>query len=184
MNRTSNKEKKAIDNENKNKQYEYDNAGNIIVNLSIRDDVDFLSPYSLNGLPTISRDVGDFIENSTKTFPPKQKLTLRFHGMNLNNKEKQTYKKAIKDYYQDKYLHMQQKITKNNLISLLLLILGTLIVACAITINQEVWSEVVDILAWVLLWEAMDTFLFRNLEFRHDKNRYLKFTTMNVEFYS
>ena len=161
-NTTTNKEKKEIDVENKNKQYEYDANGNIIVNLSIRNDVDFLSPYSLNGLPTISHDVGDFIESSTKTFPPKQKLTLRFHGMNINNKEKETYKKAIKDYYQDKYLHMQQKIT----------------------IDFKVWSEVIDILAWVLIWESMDIFLFRNLENRHDKNRYLKFTTMNVEFYS
>ena len=44
---TTNKEKKVIDIENKNKQHEYDNYGNIIVDLSIRDDVDFLSPYSL-----------------------------------------------------------------------------------------------------------------------------------------
>lgn len=184
MNKTTNKEKHIIDVENKNKQYEYDKNGNIIVNFSIRDGVEFLSPYSLNGLPTISQGIGDFIETSTKTFPPKQKLTLRFHGMNVNNKEKETYKTAIKDYYQDKYLHMQQKIKKNNLISLILLILGTLVVACAIAISQEIWSEVVDILAWVLLWEAMDTFLFRNLEYRHDMNRYLKFTTMHVEFYS
>ena len=94
MNKTNNKDKKTIDNENKNKQYEYDKNGNIIVNFSIRDDVEFLSPYSLNGLPTISQAIGDFIESSTKTFPPKQKLTLRFHGMNVNNKEKETYKKA------------------------------------------------------------------------------------------
>ena len=181
---TNNQDKKIIDNENKNKHYEYDKSGNIIVNFSIRDDVSFLSPYSLNGLPTISKDIGDFIESSTKTFPPKQKLTLRFHGMSVNNKEKETYKKAIKDYYQDKYLHMQQKINKNNLISLILVVLGTIIVACAIAISQKVWSEVVDILAWVLLWESMDTFIFKNLEYRHDKNRYLKFTTMHVEFYS
>ena len=183
-NTTSIKEKHQIDTENKNKQYNYDKNGNIIVNFSIRDGVDFLSPYSLNGLPTISKDIGDFIESSTKTFPPKQKLTLRFHGMNINNREKETYKKAIKDYYQDKYLHMQQKIKKNNLITLLLLIIGTLVVAFALAINQEIWSEIVDILAWVLLWEAMDTFLFRNIEYRHDKARYLKFTTMHVEFYS
>jgi len=183
-NTTSTKEKKEIDIENKNKQHEYDKDGNIIVDLSIRNDVDFLSPYSLNGLPTISHEIGDFIESSTKTFPPKQKLTLRFHGMNVNNKEKETYKKAIKDYYQDKYLHMQQKIKKNNLFSLLFFIIGTLVIALALTIDFKVWSEVIDILAWVLLWEAMDIFLFRNLENRHDKNRYLKFTTMNVEFYS
>lgn len=181
---TTNKEKKEIDNENKNKQHEYDKDGNIIVNLSIRDNVNFLSPYSLNGLPTISQDVGDFIESSTKTFPPKQKLTLRFHGMNVNNKEKETYKKAIKDYYQDKYLHMQQKIKKNNLFAFIFFLIGTLVVALALAIDFKVWSEIIDILAWVLLWESMDIFLFRNLENRHDKNRYLKFTTMNIEFYS
>ena len=184
MNKTTNKEKRDIDIENKNKQYEYDKNGNIIVNLSIRDGIDFLSPYSLNGLPTISQPIGDFIELSTKTLPPKQKLTLRFHGMNTNSKEKETYKKAIKDYYQDKYLHISQKIKKNNLFALLLLLIGTLVIALALAINFKVGAEIVDILAWVLLWECMDVVLFRNMENRHDKNRYLKFTTMNIEFYS
>lgn len=181
---TSIKDKKEIDSENKNKHYEYDKNGNIIVNFSIRDGVEFLSSYSLNGLPTISQPIGDFIEQSTKTFPPKQKLTLRFHGMNVNNKEKETYKKAIKDYYQDKYLHICQKIKKNNIFSFILLLIGTIVVALALAIDFKVGAEVVDILAWVLLWESMDVFLFRNMENRHDKNRYLKFTTMNIEFYS
>jgi len=68
--------------------------------------------------------------------------------------------------------------------SLILLIIGILVIALALTIDFKIWAEVVDILAWVLLWECMETFLFRNLEHRHDKNRYLKFTTMNIEFYS
>ena len=58
----------------------YDSDGRAIIDMSITDDSEFLSPYSKHASPVISSDVAEFIEDSTSYFKPKQQFTLRIHS--------------------------------------------------------------------------------------------------------
>lgn len=51
-------------------------------------------------------------------------------------------------------------------------------------INSAVWSEVMDIVAWVLIREVVHIAVFQNRELRLMKRRYLSYLSMNIEFHS
>ena len=74
------------------------------------------------------------------------------------------------------------------MISVYLAIFGIITLLAAIFIeisySSALWAEVVDIVAWVLLWEATDVALFRSHELRTMKKRYTAFTNMKVEFFT
>ena len=62
------------------------------------------------------------------------------------------------------------------------MIAGVITLALAFRINSNIWSEVVDIAAWVFLWEAVDIGTFKNRELRLKRKRYLAYMSMKVEF--
>lgn len=51
-------------------------------------------------------------------------------------------------------------------------------------ISNAVWSEVMDIVAWVLIWESVHIAVFQNRELRVMKRRYLSYLSMNIDFLS
>ena len=45
-----------------------------------------------------------------------------------------------------------------------------------------IWAEVIDIVAWVLLWEAVDIIAFGNRSLRVKCKRYLSYMSMKIEY--
>ena len=48
--------------------------------------------------------------------------------------------------------------------------------------DGDVWPEVIDIFAWVLIWESADISIFKSNLLRTNKKRYSSFINMNVEY--
>ena len=44
------------------------------------------------------------------------------------------------------------------------------------------WTEIVDIFAWVFVWESVDVFAFRCHDLRVERLRCLRFIDMKLEF--
>ena len=68
----------------------------------------------------------------------------------------------------------------------LLTIAGILVLSLAIALqyltDYQVWSEVIDIVAWVFLWEAVDISAFENRSLRNKYRRYQAFLNMKIVF--
>ena len=64
---------------------------------------------------------------------------------------------------------------------------GVLILALAVYIgyhyDSPVWTEVIDIVAWVFVWEAVDIGAFQNRTLRVNRMRYQKLAEMDVRFF-
>lgn len=120
--------------------------------------------------PVISTEVADFIEQSTISINPKEKLTLKIHSDCIDDREKELYREAIKEYYTEKYVANKRELIRNNIITLILTMMGVVVLALAILLeyqtNSLIWYEVIDIVAWVLLWEAVDINAFGNRALR------------------
>ena len=159
-----------------------DEGGNVIIDMTVKNDDGVLSPYSGVGAPTISSDVADFIENSTHSLSPKESYTLRIHSDCIDDGERQEYDTAIREYYTEKYFANRRDQRANRIIALILLAVGILVLSVAFHIEHHVWSEVVDIAAWVLLWEAVDIWVFKIRELNVSALRYLAYMNMNVEY--
>lgn len=187
MRRSFYKQKKEIEAQLSNRQFERDSDGRAIINMRVEDDSDFLSVYSPNRNPIISTEVADFIENITQTIPPNQQLTLRIYGNCIDEQEQETYRSALKAYYEEKFIVNERETKRNNIIVLALAWVGILVLALAIFLEYQrdsiIWSEVIDIAAWVLLWEAVDISVFRNRALRLKRKRYLNYISMKIEYY-
>ena len=73
------------------------------------------------------------------------------------------------------------------MIATTLAVIGVLVLALAIALGETelnpVLSSVIDIVAWVLLWEATDVSLFRNHEARALRHRYRRFGEMAIKYF-
>lgn len=179
--------KQEIKTQMSQRKYERDAENRVIVNMTVKDDADFLSVFSENSTPVISSEVAGFIEEATHSILPKQQLTLRIHSSCIDNQEKDLYKEAIKEHYLERYILNKRELKRNAAIALLLTFVGIMILAVSIflgdQIDSAVWGEVIDIVAWVLLWEAVDIIAFKNRELRVKRRRYLSYLSMKIEFY-
>ena len=98
------RKKKEIERKLSERNCEHGADGNAIVNMTVKDDSNFLSVFSSGQAPVISTEVADFIENNTHTIRSNEELTLRIYGNCIDEQEKVTYGSAIKEYYAEKYL--------------------------------------------------------------------------------
>lgn len=177
--------KKAVDKELSTRKYERDSEGRIIINMTVNDDSDFLSPFSENSVSVISTDVADFIENNTHSLPSNEKLTLRVHSNCIDESEQKTYRKAIKEYYAEKYLANEKEMKRNYLIAFMLFLAGIFVLTLSFILDEHniaLWSYIVDIAAWVLLWEAVDISLLVNRTLTIQRKRYLAYLSMKIEY--
>ena len=169
------------------RKYMRDADGRVTINMTVKDDTDFLSVFSVGDTPVISSEVAEFLESSTHSIMPKEQLTLKIHSACIDDNEKEEYRRAIKEYYTERYITNNRELKRNAVIVLLLALAGVITLALAFFIEHQTanlfWTEVVDIIAWVFLWEAVDISAFKNRGLRLKRFRCLAFMALNIEYY-
>lgn len=176
------KTKKEVNERLSDRHHKRDADGCVIIDMTVKNDDDFLSVYSTNETPVISTDVAEFIENSTHSISVREQFALHIHSNCIDEGEKTEYAAAIKEYYAEKYIANKKELNLNRIIISILTLVGIIVLALAFQIENAVWSEVIDIAAWVLLWEAVDIWAFKNRELVLLSKRYLAFMNMKVEY--
>lgn len=159
------------------------NGKRTTIKMQVLNDDDFLSPFSMSEVPVINSEVADFIENSTINLPPKEKLKLIIHSNCIDDNEKLLYDKAIKEYYQERYTSLRKELVRNYFAVAIMFIVGVIILTISIfKVNTLVKSEIIDIVAWVLIWEACDISFFTNRSLRIKEKRYKTYIDMEIVF--
>lgn len=161
---------------------ERDGEGRAIINMTVKDDSDFLSVYSQREAPFISSDVAEFIESSSHSLRPGQPLALHVHSDCIDDNEKEDYRIGIREYYSEKYIAGKREFRFNVIAVILLALAGIGTLLLAFSIDNGIWSEVIDIAAWVFLWEAVDIGVFKLREINLNRKRYLSYISMKVEY--
>lgn len=168
------------------KQYPRDSEGRIIVNMNVKDDTDFLSVFSTSETPVISSEVADFLETSTHSIRPNEQLSLHVKSDCIDENEQKIYSAAIKKYYTERYRTNERELKIQNRIALLLAIVGVLVLFFAVfwehKFGSVIWAEVIDIAAWVFLWEAVDIKFFKTRESKLKRQRYAAFIDMKIYY--
>ena len=73
---------------NDSRRFQRDDENRVIINMTVKDDSNFLSVFSQSDTPVINTEVAEFIENSTNSVLPKEQLTLRIHSDCIDDTEK------------------------------------------------------------------------------------------------
>lgn len=186
MNKLQKEAKREADRQLRERSYKRDADNRVIVHMTVKDDEDFLSAFSKNETPVISTDVADFIENSTSFILPKELLTLQIHSSCIDEQEKVIYEKAVREFYTQKYIANEQELRRNKLTARVLFFVGILLLIWEFVleyrIGGRIGAEVLDIAAWVFLWESVDISMFGNKLLRIKRDRYLAYLCMKIEY--
>ncbi len=157
-----------------NQYYDLDNENQIATINLYYDKVSdvFIKNYNQNKKPTINEEVFENIKKSAEKIPLVYTLKIRFIFNNLEDffldelKEDFYSYLAINDYYANKLIFHKSKLSLAILlIGVLFLVLNALLKGFDLIINfskawQEIISEILDITAWVFVWEAVTIFYF------------------------
>lgn len=157
-----------------------------VIRMIVKNDDSFLSLFSASETPVISTEVADFIENSTVSIPPAAPLALHIYSNCIDEAEKREYGRAIYAYYAERYRANERERGRNRRIVLLLALVGILFLSIALFLDYSncfLWAEVMDVAAWVFLWEAVDIGAFRNRDLRLNRMRYRSYMTMSMTYY-
>jgi len=186
MKKNYKKLKKLADEKLAQKQVVFDENDRVVLSMHVKNDDGFLSEFSSKNTPVISSSVAEFLEESAYGVPLKNGITLNIESNCIDENEKIEYEKAIREYYSEKYVSNEKELKKHHAISYFLIVLGVFILALAIYFNVKfgflICSEIMDIVAWVFLWEATDILCFKSKELRDKRKKYLAFLSMEINF--
>lgn len=169
-----------------NTLYPRDDEGRVIIDMHVKDDADFLSVFSASDTPVVSDEVACFLENTARGVLPNEQLALHIKSDCIDDGEKVVYTAAVKKYYAERYAENKRELRHLGFVALILAILGVLVLAFSVWLEYRyesvIWSEVVDIAAWVFLWEAVDVFFFKTREIKFIQKRYAAFIDMKISY--
>lgn len=170
-------------------EQEADAEGRVLVDLRVIDDNDFLSPYSTANHNVISDGVSDFIEHSLSDVPSEKPIHFRIYSDVITPEEQKEYTRAIHSHYADKYRQTCMEKKKLHGVALVMALVAVAALSFMIGIDiaglrTEVFTEIVDIFAWVFMWEAVDIFFLECTMLRFRQRRYLRLADSVIEYLS
>jgi len=184
------KNENKIDIENEIKKYdiELDEDGRYIINSTIYDDSHFLSPYSSCNKEIISDEIAQFLEQSSKIAPPKANLHLKVYSDQIDDTEKDVYKKAIKRYYLNQIIDIKRRLLFNSIVSLIFTLIGLatfiFLLFFSNIFSSDIIYEIISIFGWVFLWEAVDNFFIERANLNRHKHRYINLYSAKITYYN
>jgi len=178
--------RKEIDQLKTTKLFQRDEKGRVLITMLVKDDSHFLSEFSKTETPIISDAVADFLEDSTHSLLPNEKYVLTIESNCIDETEKILYERAIKEYYTERYVVSERELKRNRIIAGALSLSGMAVLGVSILLdvyfNHLLWSEMINIVAWVLLWEAVDIIVFQSRSLKMKRLKYLAFISMELQY--
>ena len=169
--------------------YETTESGDRLIKLHVNDVDYFLSPLSVDGVPCISDNTAFLLNYYLKNMSADsdEKLFFEITGHNLSLAEKELYTKAIKNYYKEEFLDIQEQLKQNMKDSVLMAALGISLIALRIALPLLLglrmdFFEPINIVSWVFLWEAVELQIFKRPKLREMQIRNLKILEATIEF--
>lgn len=160
--------------------------GRAIVDITVDDLDDFYSPYSPKSFKLLNPQMVEYIDEYSKTIPASQELILRISATNKTDEAKNRIKKTIRRTFVEKIANINTELRRNLLSAIIFMAVGILFLAGVIIANTldlgATVYEILDIIAWVFVWEAVDIFFMERHKKRVEKLRYAKLAVAEIEF--
>ena len=160
--------------------------GRQIAEIRVSENGEFLSPYSLNGEPVISEDAAQILERSVKHFSPAKPVAFRLSGGGIKKENENIYSSAVKNYYHGEFSEIHRELKKCNVLAIIMTVIAAIIFAAAVILSNhgfvdQVFLNIIDVVAWVFMWEAADVFVFRRNELKVKRIRFFNIIEAKIE---
>lgn len=149
---------KNLKEELKNKNDDFDDIETI--NIKAENKAAIFSDYNYDSNEVLNPNLEAFLVEKAKSIPPKSNLRVKIFTDDCvdENEVKVAYKNKFKGDFEE----LEQELRRNMLFALTMLILGVLFMGFLILemhfLNNYILSTILEIAAWVFIWEAVDSF--------------------------
>ena len=185
MNKELLKLKKRLD--STQQEHSVDSDGRVTVCIKVTEDDGFLSPYSTDQSIDIAPDVAEFIESSVENVDKDKRIRLVIYGNTITDEEKTAYTNAIHSHYESRYRREREQTIKHNRLALIMALVAVVALTVMILLDSfgvinAVTSEIIDIFAWVFMWEAVYIFFLQRPAHKAKQLRCLQLADAAVEY--
>lgn len=180
--------KKSFDKRLSEEEIVRDGEGRAVIEMTVRNDDGFLSPYSAGERPAVSGEVAEYLLESAICLSPREPLCLKIHSDCIDGEEKTVYAQALRDYFTAHYRENAVSLRRNAFVAFFMALIGLLTLTIGIVFGIFEWvpvlGEALDIFAWVFLWEAVDLYFLERALLRMKGMRYLRFADAEIIFFN
>lgn len=155
-----------------------------IINVGAENYDDIFSPYCYKGGDTLSPTLVDYLQQKSNTIPLDYDLTIRFHVKNANEQKRKEIQAAVKENYRSDTLGIERKMHRTTMFSLWFVLFGiifTIIYLFTVDFIPIAVSYIIDIMAWIFLWEGVDAFFLDRRHMQIDRIKALRLGTAKIE---
>ena len=139
-----------------------------IIKIDLINESDIIEKYDSD---KISNDLLEYLIKKCEFVRKDDKVKII---INNKCKTKIKYKEMLSEAFKEEYTNTLKSHVKNNILQILLLILGVFFIFMSFRITNEIWKEIFLIGGWVPIWEMIDLELFSDVRGRRRKQILLK----------
>jgi hypothetical protein len=165
--------------------FDYDEEGRVIIEVKVADPDYLLSPYK-EEQEIISGETATFIDNLVKSAPKDKNLHLKLYCKNYTPDKRDVYKRAVENYYVNEFADKDRQLEHNLFMAMTMFVLG--VIGFALLYLMNVWGvpwiicELVDVAAWVFVWETVDLLMIRRVFIKLQQKKDLKIIFAKMTF--
>lgn len=175
-----NKEQKAIDKQIMQGATPFEPNKSLTIDVKLRSPEQLFSQYCGTG-DKLDPELGEYIYAQCAQSPFADKVEIRFR---TDNADGDAAKKAVKDYITDEYRDAKKAIRRNTVLSLIMTACGIAILALLFALSyffdNAYVDTVLEIAAWVFIWEAVDIFFFERSKLKAKRMILLKLYSAEI----
>ncbi len=158
-----------------------DEKGRAVLSMEIKNASEVFSNISLPGKPVISSETGEFILNLGEELSSDEKVLIKIKG-DFSAEEQELFRKGAYEYFVQRHISAKRELSRNRFRLAMLFGIGLFILGSSYLFKRDIWSEVGNIAAWVLIWKMVDLIAFDNRSLVSDKRRFRSFAEAEIEF--
>lgn len=147
---------------------------------------DIIDPFSASEYEWPNKDFLYFVESNAQYIPVEYPIVLEINGKTFTEKEKNTIREAIHDYYALKMGDAQLAIGANRRKALTLLITGV-VASLGVQLVNKIspglpLREAIVMLFWLFLWEGLDCLLLDGKDLKEKKTEAAQMANITINF--
>ena len=176
--------KKNLKYKKQNDDFVCDEEDRAIINVGAERYDDVYSAYCYKGGDTLSSELVGYLKKKATAVPLDYDLTIKFHVKKASEEKRLDIQSAVKENYVNDIRAIDEKLVKTTIFSMWFILIGivfTLAYLLTLDVIPEAVSYIVDILAWLFLWEGIDAFFLDRRGLLIDRIQSYRLATAKIE---
>ncbi len=178
-----NKKFRNADKEIRASNYVLDSEGDAIINVKACDSEHIFSQFNFDSNEKLNPELEEYIVDKAKSVPLNKDIKIKIYTE--KEADQQEVASALKNNFKKDYWMTKEELKRTLVFSLIMFLVGTAFLISLLFMHKFFYNNyleiVLEIVAWVFIWEAVDSFFLQRSLLKRVKLRYLKLYLADIE---